>query len=110
MMQMGLLQGKWRPDEEAQLVALVKEKGRKWKEIAGALGRLPEGCRDKYTELDLGEKRASGKWTDEEIARLEAAVNQYLALKQVNPNDNSCKGCLQRGCRPLIGSISAQCM
>ena len=94
-----LLQGKWRPDEEAQLVALVKEKGRKWKEIAGALGRLPEGCRDKYTELDLGEKRASGKWTDEEIGRLEQAVNQYLAVKQVNLNDNSCKACQQWGCR-----------
>lgn len=43
-----LLQGKWSTEEDEQLLRLVGERGRKWKEIGGAIGRMPEACRDRW--------------------------------------------------------------
>ena len=46
-----LLQGKWTSGEDTRLMELVEEKGRKWKEIGGALGRMPESCRDRWLAI-----------------------------------------------------------
>ena len=62
---------------------LVGEKGSKWKEISKSLGRFPEGCRDRWRELKLGESRQSGRWSEEETTKLRSLVNDYLARKQV---------------------------
>lgn len=45
------LQGKWTSGEDTRLMELVEEKGRKWKEIGGALGRMPESCRDRWLAI-----------------------------------------------------------
>lgn len=42
------LQGRWTPEEDAQLLQLVSEKGRRWTEIGGMLGRYPLSCRDRW--------------------------------------------------------------
>ena len=62
---------------------LVGEKGSKWKEISKSLERFPEGCRDRWRELKLGASRQSGRWSEEETAKLRSLVNEYLARKQV---------------------------
>jgi len=76
-------QGKWSKEEDEQLRQLVGEKGPKWKEISTSLGRFPEGCRDRWRELKLGGSRQSGRWSEEETAKLRSLVNEYLARKQV---------------------------
>ena len=42
------LQGKWTAEEDERLLALVEERGRKWTEIGGAVGRMAEACRDRW--------------------------------------------------------------
>ena len=69
------LQGKRSKEEDEQLRELVGEKGSKWKEISLKLGRLPEGCRDRWRELKLGTSRKAGRWTEEETLRLRTLVN-----------------------------------
>ena len=49
------LQGKWTPEEDAQLLQLVSERGKKWKEIGGAVGRMPEACRDRWLMIRCGQ-------------------------------------------------------
>lgn len=59
------------------------EKGSKWKEISTSLGRLPEGCRDRWRELKLGASKQNGRWSEEETSKLRTLVNDFLARKQV---------------------------
>lgn len=51
-------QGKWSSGEDTRLMELVEEKGRRWKEIGGALGRMPEACRDRWLAIRCGRCRA----------------------------------------------------
>ncbi len=74
-------QGAWSGGETARLLALVDQKGPRWAEIGGALGRLPEGCRDRWKEARLGSGRASGRWSAAEEAALSAAVTADLQAK-----------------------------
>lgn len=77
----GNFQGAWSATETARLVAAVAEKGPRWTEIGGALGRLPEGCRDRWKEVRLGAGRARGRWAPDEEERLAAAVAADLRRK-----------------------------
>ncbi|EFN59006.1 hypothetical protein CHLNCDRAFT_49822 [Chlorella variabilis] len=77
----GNYQGRWSSEEDAQLLQLVSEKGRRWKEIGGALGRMPETCRDRWLMVRLGEDRKRGRWEEDETERLRQAVHDYLAAK-----------------------------
>jgi Myb-like DNA-binding domain len=61
----------------------VAEKGSRWKEIGGCLGRLPTACRDRWREVRLGDDRHRGKWTYEEEERLRMIVNECLDDRQV---------------------------
>ena len=78
-----MLQGKWSQDEDDQLRQLVGEKGSKWAEISRSLNRLPEGCRDRWRELKLGDAKLTGRWSKEETERLRTLVNAYMSQKQV---------------------------
>ncbi|KAL4437042.1 hypothetical protein ABPG75_004181 [Micractinium tetrahymenae] len=77
----GNYQGKWTPEEDAQLLALVSERGRKWTEIGGAVGRMPEACRDRWLMIRLGGTKKEGRWSDEETERLRQAVQDYLSAR-----------------------------
>ena len=79
----GALQGKWSKEEGEQLRQLVADKGPKWAEISRSLGRLPEGCRDKWRELRLGDAKQNGRWSEDETERLRSLVNEYMNKKQV---------------------------
>lgn len=59
------------------------EKGSKWAEISRSLSRLPEGCRDRWRELRLGDAKLKGRWNEEETERLRSLVNDYMSKKQV---------------------------
>lgn len=80
---MSCWQGPWTEEEVKQLMELVTQKGRKWKEIGTILHRLPEGCRDKHKEASLGPAKNKGHWSKEETLKLHAAVHAYLAKKLV---------------------------
>ncbi|PRW58651.1 myb family transcription factor family [Chlorella sorokiniana] len=77
----GNYQGKWSSGEDSRLLELVEEKGRRWKEIGGALGRMPEACRDRWLAIRLGDQQRKGPWDEEEVERLRKAVEEYLAAK-----------------------------
>ncbi|KAL4432464.1 hypothetical protein ABPG77_001763 [Micractinium sp. CCAP 211/92] len=81
MLHEGNYQGRWTPEEDAQLLALVSERGRKWKEIGGAVGRMAESCRDRWLMIRQGEAKKEGPWSDEETEQLRQAVQEYLAAK-----------------------------
>eukprot|EP00884_Botryococcus_braunii_P003467 jgi/Botrbrau1/13120/Bobra.0187s0077.1 len=72
--------GKWTEEDTQRLVTLVAERGRRWAEIGAALGRMPELCRDRYRYIKLGNKRKTGKWSEEEERRLREIVNTHLNL------------------------------
>lgn len=106
----GNYKGVWTPDEVSRMRELVAEKGNRWVEIGGALGRLPEACRDKWKELGGTGSGGSGgggggggassspsalalpgsssapafnskRWAPDEVDRLERAVRADLATK-----------------------------
>lgn len=60
------------------------EKGSKWAEISRTLNRLPEGCRDRWRELKLGQAKLNGRWSEDETERLRTLVNAYMTQKQVH--------------------------
>lgn len=55
-------QGPWTEAEDAQLRKLQAEKGNRWKEIGGVLGRHPEGVADRWNNLGKGVVRQMGEW------------------------------------------------
>lgn len=69
--------GKWSPEEDAQLAALVVEKGRKWTEIGLVVSRTGDACRDRYREVELSEKKRNRRWLADEEHRLVDAVREY---------------------------------
>ena len=62
----GTRRGLWCPEEDAQLVAVVRAGGRTWKQVAQLLGgRTSKQCRERWcNHLDPSIKK--GGWTDEE--------------------------------------------
>lgn len=91
------VQGKWSKEEGEQLRQLVAEKGPRWAEISRSLGRLPEGCRDKWRELKLGDAKQNGRWSEDETESLRSLVNDYMNKKQVCMRLSSCMFSLQMG-------------
>ena len=68
----------------------MAEKGSKWAEISRSLNRLPEGCRDRWRELRLGDAKLNGRWSEDETGRLRSLVEAYMTQKQVQTNLASC--------------------
>lgn len=95
----GNYKGAWTSEEISRLRELVSQRGNRWAEIGGALGRLPEACRDRWKELGgsgSGSNAAaaapapapapaspfnSKRWAPDEVERLERAVRSDLAMK-----------------------------
>jgi hypothetical protein len=69
---------KWTPEEDAELDALVKEKGNKWKDIGEAMGRMGEDCRDRYRNyVKCGDDRGKDRWSEEEEELLKKTVREH---------------------------------
>lgn len=77
-------QGKWEKEQEEQLLQLVADRGRKWKEIGAVMNRLPESCRDKHKEISLGDAKKKGRWDREETEKLRNIVQDYIAQHVVS--------------------------
>ncbi|KAL4471624.1 hypothetical protein ABPG74_008517 [Tetrahymena malaccensis] len=75
--------GKWTPEETSQLLALVREHGRKWKLIGQQLGRTETNVRDKYKSLgeDNAEQRKIDYWSLDELVQLIKLISQHTGLK-----------------------------
>ncbi|WIA09902.1 hypothetical protein OEZ85_010116 [Tetradesmus obliquus] len=82
------VQGKWSATEDAQLLALYKELGPKWKEIGSRLGRLDKTTRNRVEGLNYGKPFSTGKWTVDEVDLLQSLVASYRqALEQQEAAD-----------------------
>ena len=78
------MQGRWTAEEEAKLLELAAQKPGRWAEIGTALGRLPEGARDKHRLLTgIAGGARKGRWDAAEEARLVDLVEAFLADRQV---------------------------
>lgn len=71
--------GKWTEEEDAQLRDLHARHGSKWTKIGAALGRLPNGCKDRWRHIGIAPEKNAGRWAPGEEAALQAAVEQYSA-------------------------------
>ena len=69
--------GAWTPGEDSRLLELHRELGPKWKRIGGEIGRLPEGCRDRWRTIGAAPGKHAGRWAKAEEAALSAAVMDY---------------------------------
>ena len=73
--------GPWNPDEDELLKQAVIEKGKAWKEVGDALGRMPEDCRDRWRNyLVNSEHRNREQWTDAEVVNLCSAILECMKL------------------------------
>lgn len=79
-----LLQGNWSKEDCKRLMQLHAERGNKWREIGAALGRLPETCRDKHRELEMGDSHKKGTWSAVEEGKLSELVTQYIEERPVS--------------------------
>ncbi|TYJ53859.1 hypothetical protein B9479_005478 [Cryptococcus floricola] len=71
--------GRWTPAEDALLSRAYAQHPREWKKISALVERTEQDCRDRYLkELEGGEGRVSGRWTGEEVERLEKAVRKVV--------------------------------
>ena len=78
------MQGRWTAEEEAKLLELAAHKPGRWAEIGTALGRLPEGVRDKHRLLTgIAGGARKGRWNADEEAKLVELVEAFLAERQV---------------------------
>ena len=73
--------GAWNPDEDELLKQAVVEKGKAWKEVGDAVGRMPEDCRDRWRNyLVNSEHRNREQWTDSEVVNLCSAILECMKL------------------------------
>lgn len=73
--------GIWTPEDDETLKRAVAEKGRSWKAIGEAMGRLHEDVRDRWRNyLYQGENRNTEAWTDDEVKALVKAVGECIWL------------------------------
>ncbi|BFZ60740.1 hypothetical protein YB2330_001791 [Saitoella coloradoensis] len=71
---------RWTEEEDQELERLLLEKGKVWKDIGKAIGRMPEDVRDRYRNyLVCGDKRNDNRWTREEEIKLRDAVHLAVA-------------------------------
>jgi hypothetical protein len=75
-------QGKWTPEADAQLLALVEARGHDWAAVGAAMGRTRASCRDRWKEARLGSARARGPWEQGEVDKLKEAVQEYLSSRR----------------------------
>ncbi|KAJ7284153.1 hypothetical protein C8J57DRAFT_1054674 [Mycena rebaudengoi] len=81
-------QGRWRPDEDTNLLQAVASLGQQWEKVAKRVGRMATDCRDRYRNHIVDrDVRVSGPWSKEEEAELTRIVTE-LTVKKGKDMDN----------------------
>lgn len=71
--------GKWTPEQDAELSALINVNGTAWSKIAGIINRHPEDVRDRYRNyIVCGANQRRDVWNEEEEARLTEYVKEAM--------------------------------
>lgn len=98
------LKGKWTPEEDAQLIAAVKQFGSQdWQGVSQCLdGRTGQQCLHRYDKA-INPEIKRGRWTVEEDGILKQAVLSYI-------NDNNNKKIIWATIKQLVpGRTDVQC-
>lgn len=75
------VRAKWTKSDDEQLKQLTLTYPSKWTQIGELMGRMPEDCRDRYRNyLVVGENRKKSNWTQDEVDKLMAIVDEQLAV------------------------------
>ncbi|KAM0525675.1 hypothetical protein ACHAPE_000386 [Trichoderma viride] len=73
--------GKWTPDQDAELSALIDVNGTAWSRIAAIINRHPEDVRDRYRNyIVCGANQRRDVWNEEEEARLTEYVKEAMEV------------------------------
>lgn len=71
--------GKWTPEQDAELSALINANGTAWSRIAAIINRHPEDVRDRYRNyIVCGANQRRDVWSEEEEARLTEYVKEAM--------------------------------
>ncbi|KAK1248631.1 hypothetical protein MKX08_006851 [Trichoderma sp. CBMAI-0020] len=71
--------GKWTPEQDAELSALIDVNGTAWSRIAAIINRHPEDVRDRYRNyIVCGANQRRDVWNEEEEARLTEYVKEAM--------------------------------
>eukprot|EP00236_Picocystis_salinarum_P004119 CAMPEP_0183825100 /NCGR_PEP_ID=MMETSP0807_2-20130328/948_1 /TAXON_ID=88271 /ORGANISM="Picocystis salinarum, Strain CCMP1897" /LENGTH=300 /DNA_ID=CAMNT_0026070069 /DNA_START=51 /DNA_END=954 /DNA_ORIENTATION=- len=73
---------KWTPEEDEKLVLLVERNGKKVESGGRFARKVPRIVQRSMEEIKLGRSQKTGKWTEEEVQRLEHIVFQTIQEKR----------------------------
>ncbi|KAI8384229.1 uncharacterized protein BYT42DRAFT_253353 [Radiomyces spectabilis] len=80
-------QGQWTPEEDKQLLELVKTYGRKFATtIKDQMNRTASACEARYRTIKHQEVGKTGKWTNEESEKLKKTITEYKTLHGTPPS------------------------
>lgn len=84
-------QGPWTDAQIEALAAAHAELGPKWVEIGKRIGRLARDCRTRWRDhgSQVKENRQSGRWTQEEVDKLQAAVEEQCQALGLSSDDKA---------------------
>jgi hypothetical protein len=92
---------RWKPEEDAKLIAAVKKHGNNWGRVAAMVqvpGRTREKCRNRWIDA-VDPTILTGKWTAEEDKKLTAGLKKFgadwIAVATMVPGRTNAK-CHQR--------------
>ena len=83
----GNRKGAWTEAEDAILMRLVEEKGRKWADISHYFGRSPEAVHLHFRTISKGAAQRKGQWTEAELELLMDSINNEIESAGLNPED-----------------------
>lgn len=87
----GAKQGPWTQAQIEALAAAHAELGPKWAEIGKRIGRLARDCRTRWRDhgSQVKENRQSGRWSQEEVDKLQAAVEEQCQALGLSSDDKA---------------------
>jgi hypothetical protein len=95
--------GKWTPEQDAELSALIDVNGTAWSKIAAIINRHPEDVRDRYRNyIVCGANQRRDVWNEEEEARLTEYVKEAMEAIDELRKDSPHTILLQKSYEELI--------
>ncbi|GFP54667.1 RNA polymerase I termination factor [Trichoderma asperellum] len=95
--------GKWTPEQDAELSALINVNGTAWSKIAAIINRHPEDVRDRYRNyIVCGANQRRDVWNEDEEARLTEYVKEAMEVIDELRRDSPQTALLRKSYEELI--------